>query len=133
MGTWTAEEQREHRKLWVEALRSGKYRQTDAALRRGDGFCCLGVACDISGLGEWSDTDVDGKVIYRVGEEPAPNYLPKAVVSWLGVAGYNPRVKVDGGTEVLAMMNDNGSSFTEIADIIESEPEGLLATAEASS
>lgn len=30
-----------------EALRSGKYSQTTQLLRRGDSFCCLGVACDL--------------------------------------------------------------------------------------
>ena len=32
---------------WVEALRSGKYMQTQGTLRNGEGFCCLGVLCDI--------------------------------------------------------------------------------------
>lgn len=37
----------EPRKLWVEALRSGEYEQTNGALRYEDKFCCLGVACDL--------------------------------------------------------------------------------------
>ena len=32
---------------WVEALRSGKYKQTKGELKNGQGFCCLGVACEI--------------------------------------------------------------------------------------
>jgi hypothetical protein len=41
-------------KRWVKALRSGKYRQTREQLRAADaegqptdGFCCLGVLCDL--------------------------------------------------------------------------------------
>ena len=32
---------------WVEALRSGKYKQGKISLQNANGFCCLGVACDI--------------------------------------------------------------------------------------
>lgn len=35
---------------WIEALESGKYRQTKKALHNTDGFCCLGVECEISGV-----------------------------------------------------------------------------------
>jgi hypothetical protein len=31
----------------IEALRSGKYQQIHGSLRSNEGFCCLGVACDI--------------------------------------------------------------------------------------
>lgn len=48
----------------VAALRSGKYKQTDGALKDGDGYCCLGVAwalpvtCtkrkpDVAAFGTW--------------------------------------------------------------------------------
>ena len=46
-------------KAWVDALRSGRFRQARHALRvleydsRLPSLCCLGVACEISGLGEW--------------------------------------------------------------------------------
>src|SRR4051812_34484552 len=46
---WTAEQQKEHRDIWVKALRSGEYKQTKGALHTADGaFCCLGVACDLA-------------------------------------------------------------------------------------
>jgi hypothetical protein len=42
-------------KAWVKALRSGEYKQTTGALRRSsstetmpEGYCCLGVLCDIA-------------------------------------------------------------------------------------
>lgn len=38
---------------WIDALRSGQYKQGQKKLRDGDAFCCLGVLCDISGLDKW--------------------------------------------------------------------------------
>jgi hypothetical protein len=35
----------ENTKKWVEALRSGKYKQTEHVLQDTNGYCCLGVAC----------------------------------------------------------------------------------------
>lgn len=32
---------------WIEALRSGKYKQTTGKLQDGVGYCCLGVACKV--------------------------------------------------------------------------------------
>jgi hypothetical protein len=40
-------DKKEFRKKWIEALRSGKYKQGREYLKK-DGFhCCLGVACEI--------------------------------------------------------------------------------------
>lgn len=33
---------------WVDALRSGKYNQGYRVLQNGNGYCCLGVACDVA-------------------------------------------------------------------------------------
>jgi len=40
---------------WVKALRSGDYEQSSERLRSDDRFCCLGVLCDVSEIGEWDD------------------------------------------------------------------------------
>lgn len=42
----------EFKKKWVEALRSGEYKQGQGALHRADEdtYCCLGVACKISNV-----------------------------------------------------------------------------------
>jgi hypothetical protein len=103
-------------KKWVKALRSGEYKQGNMRLRSGDEFCCLGVACDLYGA--------------RNGKKWQGNYfmgnnarLPEAVKDWLGLAS---ALGVSFGMKSLAMLNDAGASFSEIADIIESEPEGLF-------
>jgi len=44
---------------WLEALRSGEYRQARRILRGSSGtFCCLGVLCEIQGA-VWGTGDVD--------------------------------------------------------------------------
>ena len=47
--------------LWLDALRSGDYKQTISTLRYEDKFCCLGVACDVyiknAGMGKWLTRD----------------------------------------------------------------------------
>ena len=47
MTKWSKKEQKEHRKEWAEALRSGDYKQGFGCLHSGDLYCCLGVACDL--------------------------------------------------------------------------------------
>lgn len=34
---------------WMKALRSGRYKQTRAVLHDADGYCCLGVLCQVMG------------------------------------------------------------------------------------
>ena len=114
MTDYTPEEQAQNRKQWVTALRSDDYVQATGRLRDGDRFCCLGVACDISGLAEWEEGN-------RYLEEKET--LPQQVRDWLGLEN------AAGGyiASSLSNLNDTRVSFDEIADMIESEPRGLLA------
>lgn len=95
-------------KKWVAALRSGEYRQGKGALVTEDGkYCCLGVACHL-----YEMEGVQPPIAYR-----GRNFLPDAVCEWLGTACIS----------LVALLNDGqGIPFPEIADIIESEPEGLF-------
>jgi hypothetical protein len=48
---------------WLDALRSGQYKQTVGRLKDSEGYCCLGVLCDVlkGDLGsEWGDADLKG-------------------------------------------------------------------------
>lgn len=97
---------------WVKALRSGKYKRGKDSLRDGDKFCCLGVACDISGVGKWSDAEsYDGEA----------STLPTSVSRWLGVYGDNPEFKYGNNeTKFASELNDNHNwSFKKIANAIE--------------
>ena len=124
--TWPKKAQKAHRVKWVAALRSGEYAQTSYALTNGKGFCCLGVACEISGLGHWEDGP-NGEWVYAVGDDKHHELLPLPVKNWLGLGTDEGAFNPDGwGEETLANLNDAGKRFVSIAKIIESEPEGLV-------
>ena len=106
------------RKKLVEALRSGEYTQKDRALRVREGYCCLGVACDvyrkIEEPGEhWHPVKARG-VWEFMGEAGS---LPYKVMTWLGFATSGGNLEGKYGS--LVDMNDSGKSFEYIADAIE--------------
>lgn len=105
---------------WVDALRSGKYKQGIGQLRRGDTFCCLGVACDIAREDlkeEWRGEDFDGNDLI----------LPTSVQMWLGMENRSGFIASIGSK--LAAMNDRGTSFAEIANLIEDHADELRVSA----
>lgn len=109
-------------KKWVEALRSGKYEQGKMALRHENRFCCLGVACEVfieNGGAIKIAIDPDGDATYA----GLACRLPKEVSDWIGIKSPLGRFEEKAS---LSSLNDNGSTFFEIADIIESEPKGLF-------
>lgn len=115
------------RKAWVEALRSGEYKQAHDALRSNGNFCCLGVLCDLAsrdGVGAWEDpTDADHRTRFKT-ESNTDLMMPLPEVNeWAGagrVPALNPwRVEGRGASIELAVLNDEGSSFEYIADVIE--------------
>lgn len=133
--TWTKRQQAAHRKAWVKALRSGEYEQVTGRLHRDGGFCCLGVACDISGLGKWDRQTENGrKDQYVIGNGRgrrrtwAAMTLPEQVRDWLGLSDACGNFYDTAGGTDLTVQNDRYSkTFAEIANIIEREPNGLIA------
>lgn len=103
--------------LWVDALRSGEYKQGKGALQSGDSFCCLGVACIVAEKHGVPVEKVHGRVL---GSHLS---LQVGVQRWLGLSDCTGIYSK--GTS-LAGLNDTGVPFSEIADIIESKPEGLF-------
>jgi hypothetical protein len=108
-------------KLVIKALRSGEYKQTTQALQDKDGYCCLGVMCAVY-------EGVTGNFLRRDGfsGELYGGELDdqEGVQEWVGLncGGGTSRYRLS-----LAELNDNeGYNFSEIADFIESEPQGLL-------
>ncbi len=99
------------RERWIEALNSGEYKQGKKGLRLANGsYCCLGVLCDISGLGEWDEgTSYWDYTVPGVGASAG---MPHHNV--LRVLGLDGEVAA-----ILANSNDNGSTFAEIAAEIE--------------
>lgn len=113
---------------WLEALRSGEYKQTTENLRDINGFCCLGVLCDLYAKERGTDWVqlIDSYELY--GEI---QLLPLSVQKW---AGLNTNVggmvdfecEADGvmhvKSETLPEINDSwNKNFNEIADLIEAQ------------
>ena len=119
---------------WLKDLRSGKYDQAQRTLRNQDGFCCLGVACDTYRKrvgGEWIELlDGTGEYHFRpkgvTREHASGGYLPEPVRAWLGLDSPEGSFYESNAPLNLANLNDDGTSFEEIADLIEKAPEGLL-------
>lgn len=115
--------QAELKTKWVEALRSGRYKQGRLQLRTDDDcYCCLGVLCEVSGKGQWVRQPVNGSDsecwAYRYGDHSFSGVLPYQleVESGLSVGGYEV------GTGRLIEMNDEDrKTFAEIADFIETK------------
>jgi hypothetical protein len=100
---------------WVDALRSGDYQQGQCGLRTNSGFCCLGVLCDLYGKEnnvEWKPSRYYNNVYMF---QDSPTCLPLSVVEWAGVENDNPEICETS----LAELNDAGTTFNEIADLIE--------------
>lgn len=115
---------------WLEALRSGKFRQGTRMLRsrEADEYCCLGVACEISGLGKWENYHNLADTYVVSANDSATGVLPDAVRRWLGLKAEDGRFtdSETGYPRWLVSLNDSGVPFSDIADLIESEPEGLF-------
>lgn len=118
--------------LWLTELRSGKYEQVKSSLRNTDeegrvGYCCLGVLCELAeqaGVVTRTDPDDIGDSRYQGADRKgarfnitSTTYLPDAVIEWSGLGTDDG--DIPGTTESLASLNDHGSTFEEIADVIE--------------
>lgn len=115
---------------WVKALRSGDYEQGQDYLCRDGKFCCLGVLCEIQ---ELPKEVVEGDIYYVF--EGLESYATKRALQQSAIPAaaratiledLNLRQTVtdevgDGRSlhTHLICMNDEGKSFTEIADYIE--------------
>lgn len=123
----TAVHKRRIRKL-VDALRSGKYKQTTGALRHGDSFCCLGVACDLHSKATkipWMENHFVGPKYLGSGGD-----LPTPVARYYGFdrvehqpddGPSNPTLMPRATKEKTSAVdiNDDGASFKRIATLFE--------------
>lgn len=50
---------KELKRRWVEALRSGNYKQGHKGLRKKEEFCCLGVLADVGDPEGWQKGTID--------------------------------------------------------------------------
>jgi len=127
-------------KKWVEALRSGKYKQGKAYLKQINSkneprHCCLGVLCELYDqqmkknhkktlfTEHMIDSETDVEFISFNKHDGG---LPKEVREWANMI--NPCgefVNDKDRVEYLSDLNDDGKKFSTIADIIEKNVESL--------
>jgi hypothetical protein len=139
---------------WIEELRSGRYKQGRGELHRlgtptrdgdvtEDKFCCLGILSKMCHEAGAAPAEEMGDSVMAYGEAGDTAYLPLDVVKWAGmkfegdraypdspmeetrgIITYGAAPSGDGGIN-LSLMNDNGSTFDEIADTIEKHIVGV--------
>lgn len=123
-----APEQIEHVRLWVDALRSGDFKQGQNVLRANRKYCCLGVACEQYHNevgGQWTDQPELGRQTFTAKHAAyaATFDLPTEVAEWLlGNKDDTDPYLIDetGETHLASRLNDDkGYTFAQIADAIE--------------
>lgn len=116
--------QRSHTNLkarWLEALRSGKYKQARGRLRDESGaMCCLGVLCDLVDPAGWhreeefeadGEPSADGKAWAWKGDHRYPPY------ALLQKVGFTERAPLTARNDGVGDLRPH--SFAELADFIE--------------
>lgn len=112
----------EYRDKWVAALRSGEYVQGKGNLKLvGETIttpirhCCLGVLCELvkdEVQGEWRDWHTHARPSFWISnDDHSETILPQTVLRLVGL----DREQCD----ELANLNDAGTTFEEIAGMIE--------------
>ena len=113
-----------NKKLWVQALRSGKYRQGRGFLCLNNQYCCLGVAFDVLVDDDWHSEDdghgwgIKGRDTYTTysGESVTDIYTDECSLT----NEVLDKIELDmRDADELVRLNDKGTSFEEIADWIE--------------
>lgn len=110
--------------LWVDLLRSGELEKGVFKLQSGENkYCCFGVACIAyeNATGKRLDRNRLGQISGN-GLDEYPQ-----VMSWLKLSHDEGDFWVSGNRRSLLELNDSYNlTFEQIADIIESKPEGLF-------
>lgn len=104
---------------WIKALTSGEYKQTTGKLRTAEGFCCLGVLCDLYSKEfesiNWEYDDVQDEFFFA--GDPAT--LALEIQNWAVIDSSHASF-IDDWDKIHALseLNDKGRDFKYIADII---------------
>jgi len=116
---------------WLDALRSGEYKQTRYRMKTGEGFCCLGVLCDLyakehnTSLEEIFDVNSDDEWDT---ENYKTSYVPSNIEEWAGLDRTKGFRRPEGiaipdpdfhYNSVLATINDRHNDFVNTSAWIE--------------
>jgi hypothetical protein len=113
----------EFKEKWLEALRSGKFKQGISRLHNlgSDKYCCLGVACRI--MHPKIKLHSFNYIVNKIGAKKVPSILKDNCKKVPSILKDNCNVidtlKTNDLTCKLADMNDKGRSFKQIANWIE--------------
>lgn len=115
---------------WLQALESGRYRQINGRLGSGNGYCCLGVACEIlharlgveKAVRKFEEHEVEGE-FDRHYFDFCSSSLPSKVEQALRMEYKDGEPKEGSKLQSLVSLNDVlGWSFQEIAAHIRKRP-----------
>lgn len=131
---------KEIRQKWIDALRSGDFKQTSGALRDRNKYCCLGVLCELEGIDltrkfseenkfveigsmcyPWDLRDIEDVQVpkwIRCGSAVSATHMKVALENG-DHKTYNKFVTVGTFLQLLAEYNDQGRSFHDISNLIE--------------
>jgi hypothetical protein len=136
-------------KIWIKALRSGKYKQGKSFLKQFNSkgqpkHCCLGVLCELYNdtmkknhkktisVKCRDDSHLDyGYVTFANKDDSLPAVVRKwaGIKSEMGTFDYHEKdaygIFKRTRTKCLADLNDTGKKFSTIADIIEKNVENI--------
>lgn len=105
------------KKRWVEALRSGEYKQGENTLLRDGKFCCLGVACVVAGVQDINSVCSYGFIEFDPANKPEVLKVPDILRGDTPVT--NVLASLNDGRDEQGTSEDKKKSFNEIADYIE--------------
>ena len=111
----------EIKRRWVEALRSGEYKQGREALKRQGQFCCLGVLCDLHAK------ETNTRWVDYINKDWSSDYLnqdsvlPDQVMEWAGICESDPVITTGESTSNSITHYNDGKryDFIQLSDLIE--------------
>lgn len=109
--------------LWIDALKSGKYKKDIFKLNiNNETFCCLGVLCELAianGIELEKIVDDDKSIDY----DNNATHLPEKVQEWAGMrSNYG---SFDSGKNNLVSLNDTSVNFNKVIRAILEHQEEL--------
>lgn len=117
---------------WIAALKSKKFKQGRWRLKTPDGYCCLGVLCEIAKeegvvneIVIQDKTGIYSGYIEKTDDQSAQgrgafHALSDHLMEWSGMKHNMGKVVMDGEEKFLANFNDyDNYSFEQIAEVIE--------------
>lgn len=112
---------------WVRRCKSGTRKQGTGWLKTvsDDGtvkYCCLGILCEQAEEAGVVKSRIQNGIVEFYDPDDTDDYsgelLPGKVTAWAELDLINPRVDYQGDPTPLSSVNDDGTPFDEIGDLI---------------